>query len=215
MTEPRACILSVSGARLTAGEAKLLSRVNPWGVILMGRSCETPTQVTALTQSIWSATGRETLDLHRPGRRPRPPPAPAGMAGLSRRRKIRRALCEETGRRAARPSGSTIGSSPPNSSRWASAPIARRWSISRHPGAHDIVGDRSFGDKPEQVAVLARAALEGLARRRRRRRHQAHARPWPRRGRQPRLHAHRPRHARRAVRTTSRPSRRSTMRRWA
>jgi len=32
----------------------------------------------------------------------------------------------------------------------------------RHPGAHDIIGDRSFGDTPEQVTVLARAALDGL-----------------------------------------------------
>jgi len=34
----RACILSVSGPVLTAGEKDLLSNMQPWGVILMGRS---------------------------------------------------------------------------------------------------------------------------------------------------------------------------------
>ena len=29
--------------------------------------------------------------------------------------------------------------------------------------AHDIIGDRAFGETPEQVAALGRACLEGLA----------------------------------------------------
>ena len=61
MTEPRACILSISGQQLTPGEKTLFAEVNPWGVILMGRSCGAPEQVTALTQDIWSVLGREAL----------------------------------------------------------------------------------------------------------------------------------------------------------
>ncbi|HEY1385913.1 MAG TPA: glycoside hydrolase family 3 N-terminal domain-containing protein, partial [Dongiaceae bacterium] len=30
------------------------------------------------------------------------------------------------------------------------------------PGAHDVIGDRAYGDDPEQVATLGRAAAEGL-----------------------------------------------------
>ncbi len=33
----------------------------------------------------------------------------------------------------------------------------------RQPGAHDIIGDRSFGDDPVMVAALGRAVLDGLA----------------------------------------------------
>jgi len=32
----------------------------------------------------------------------------------------------------------------------------------RHPGAHDVIGDRAYGSDPEKVARLARAAAEGL-----------------------------------------------------
>jgi beta-N-acetylhexosaminidase len=162
MTEPRACILSVSGAKLTAGEAKLLSRVNPWGVILMGRSCQTPTQVTALTRSIWSATGRETLIfIDQEGgrvRRLRPPewpdfPAPGKYAALYAKKPA-------AARKAVWLHHRLIAAElEPMGIRADCAPVVDL----RHPGAHDIVGDRSFGEKPEQVAALARAALEGLA----------------------------------------------------
>ena len=30
------------------------------------------------------------------------------------------------------------------------------------PDGHDVIGDRAYGDTPEQVAVLGRAAAEGL-----------------------------------------------------
>src|SRR5690242_17035516 len=61
MAEPRACILSVSGHTLTDGERKLLASANPWGVILMGRSCGGIDQVSALTAEICDVTGRNTL----------------------------------------------------------------------------------------------------------------------------------------------------------
>lgn len=58
---PRACILSVSGPVLTGAEKTLLSEVQPWGVILMGRSCVTRAQVRALVDDIWGALGRAAL----------------------------------------------------------------------------------------------------------------------------------------------------------
>jgi beta-N-acetylhexosaminidase len=33
----------------------------------------------------------------------------------------------------------------------------------RQPGAHDVIGDRAFGEDPVQVAAIGRAVLEGLA----------------------------------------------------
>jgi beta-N-acetylhexosaminidase len=82
MSLPKACILSVSGHTLTDGERKLLSRVNPWGMILMGRSCESPEQVKALTQSVGHHRAEDAV-LHRSGRRARAAVAAAGMAGVS------------------------------------------------------------------------------------------------------------------------------------
>lgn len=161
MTDVRACILSVSGARLTDGERKLLSTVNPWGVILMGRSCETPEQVRALTDSIRDATGRDTLIfIDQEGgrvRRLRPPvwpdfPAPGVYGALYAR-------SPEDAREAVWLHHRLIAAElEPVGIRADCAPVVDL----RHPGAHDIVGDRSFGASPELVAVLARAALDGL-----------------------------------------------------
>lgn len=161
MTEPRACILSISGQQLTPGEKKLFAEVNPWGVILMGRSCGAPEQVTALTQDIWSVLGREALIfIDQEGgrvRRLRPPawpdfPAPGKYGELYKRD-------PELGRQAAWLHHRLIAAElEPIGIRADCAPVVDL----RHPGAHDIVGDRSFGDTPELVAVLARAALDGL-----------------------------------------------------
>ena len=57
----KACILSVSGPELTPGEAAMFAAENPWGLILMGRSCLSRMQVRKLVADIWNATGRETL----------------------------------------------------------------------------------------------------------------------------------------------------------
>ena len=161
MANPRACILSVSGTKLTEGERKLFSEANPWGVILMGRSCESKEQVRALTQDIWSVLGREALIfIDQEGgrvRRLKPPvwpdfPAAGKYAELWKKdreaavdavwlhHRLMAAELEPLGIRAD------------------CAPVVDL----RHPGKHDIVGDRSFGDNPDQVAILASAALDGL-----------------------------------------------------
>jgi beta-N-acetylhexosaminidase len=161
MAEAKACILSISGQALTAGERQLLASKNPWGVIVMGRSCGSPAQVTALTQEIWSALGREALIfIDQEGgrvRRLRPPnwpdfPAPGRYDALYRKD-------TEAAREAVWLHHRLIAAElEPIGIRADCAPVVDL----RHPGAHDIVGDRSFGEAPEQVAVLARAALDGL-----------------------------------------------------
>jgi beta-N-acetylhexosaminidase len=162
MGEPRACILSVSGLKLTDGERKLLARVNPWGVILMGRSCESPAQVTALTSEIWDATGRKTLIfIDQEGgrvRRLKPPnwpdfPAPARYGKVYERNKDLGLEAAWLGHRLIAAELAPMGIHAD------CAPVVDLL----HPGAHQIVGDRSFGSTPEQVGALARAALNGLS----------------------------------------------------
>ena len=58
-----ACITSVSGPVLLAAERAFLREAQPWGVILMGRSCVDKAQVRALTAEIKDALGREAADL--------------------------------------------------------------------------------------------------------------------------------------------------------
>lgn len=158
----KACILSVSGPELTPAEAALFRAENPWGVILMGRSCVSRMQVRRLVADIWDATGRETLIfIDQEGGRvarlkaPEWPLFPRGSqyAALY-------AADQALGLEAA-----WLGH------RLIAAELA---SLSIHadcapvvdlpvPGAHDIIGDRAFGADPASIAALAAAALKGLA----------------------------------------------------
>lgn len=158
----KACILSVSGPELTPAEAALLRAENPWGVILMGRSCVTRMQVRRLVADIWESTGRETLIFidQEGGRvaRLKAPEWPLFPRGSDYASIYRRDPGQ--GREAV-----WLGH------RLIAAELA---SLSIHadcapvvdlpvPGAHDIIGDRAFGTDPASIADLAAAALAGLA----------------------------------------------------
>ncbi|MDP1554976.1 MAG: beta-N-acetylhexosaminidase [Hyphomonas sp.] len=158
----KACILSVSGPELTPGEAALFRAENPWGVILMGRSCMNRMQVRRLVADIWDATGRETLIFidQEGGRvaRLKAPEWPLFPRGADYAAIY--ATDPEKGREAA-----WLGH------RLIAAELA---SLSIHAdcapvvdlpvqGAHDIIGDRAFGADPAGIAELADAALSGLA----------------------------------------------------
>ncbi len=162
MSEPKACILSVSGLTLTDGERKLLARVNPWGVILMGRSCESAEQVSALTRSVCDITGRKTLAfIDQEGgrvRRLRPPAWPDFPAPLSYLPLYRQD--PEAGREAVWLHHRLMAAElAPMGILADCAPVVDLL----HPHMHQIVGDRALGETPEQVSVLARAALAGLS----------------------------------------------------
>lgn len=158
----KACILSVSGAELTPNEAALLRDQQPWGVILMGRSCVARAQVRALVDDIWNALGRACLIfIDQEGGRvarlkaPEWPVFPKGadygaLYEVNNQRGIEAAWL---GHRliAAELSAMSIHAD--------CAPVVDL----PVEGSHDVIGDRAFGDTPEIVAVLARAALEGLA----------------------------------------------------
>ena len=158
---PRACILSVSGPELSEGEAGLLADMEPWAVILMGRSFVTRDQVRHLTDQIWRALGRACLIFidQEGGRvaRLKPPEWPVfpsaqiygdiyardAAAGLEAVWLGHRLIAHELAHM-------NIHAN--------CAPVLDL----RQDGAHEIVGDRAFATTIEAISHLSRAALEGM-----------------------------------------------------
>jgi beta-N-acetylhexosaminidase len=157
--EPLALILGCAGARLSAEERAFFRDADPLGFILFKRNCETPAQLQALVAELRAAVGRESAPIlidQEGGRvaRLQPPhwpvyPAPAALAALG----------GETAREAVRLGarliaddlaalGITIDCLPV-----LDIPV---------PGADAVIGDRAYGNTPESVAALGRAACEGL-----------------------------------------------------
>lgn len=157
-----ACILGCKGLELTAEEQAFFRDARPWGFILFRRNIDSPGQVRALTDSLRALTGRADTPI----------------------------LIDQEGGRVARlqpphwrryPPGRAYGSLATND------PLVRR-EVARlgarliahdlralginvdcvpvldvpEPGAHDIIGDRAYGESVEAVATLGRAAAEGL-----------------------------------------------------
>jgi beta-N-acetylhexosaminidase len=154
MQRPRAAIIGVSGPRLTAEEAALLRATPPLGAILFARNVESPDQLRALTFALRGLLGPQAPILvdQEGGRvaRLRPPhwpdfPAAAAFADLP----------EDAARANAALLGLTCAAMGLDV---VCAPVLDL----RLPGAHDIIGDRSFGGAPEAVGRLGRAVAEGL-----------------------------------------------------
>jgi len=156
-------IFGLTGPALTADERAFFRDCDPAGYILFGRNCVDAAQLRALTDDLRSLHGRERLLIsidQEGGRvaRLRPPcwsPYPAGAAfdrlfSLAPASAIAaaRANAHAMGLELAA-MGITVDYHPPLDL--------------RHPGKHDVIGDRSLGADPMQVAALGRAILEGLA----------------------------------------------------
>ncbi|PVM91099.1 beta-N-acetylhexosaminidase [Caulobacter radicis] len=162
MSTSTAAILGCAGTILSAEEAAFFRDVKPWGFILFKRNIDTPDQVRKLTSALRETIGR--------------PDAPI--------------LIDQEGGRVARLGAPHWGKYPPGRAYGdlvANDPLVAR-EITRlgarliahdltslginvdcvpvldvpDPKGHEIIGDRAYGDTPEQVATLGRAAAEGL-----------------------------------------------------
>ena len=162
MSTSSAAILGCAGTTLTAEEVAFFKDVKPWGFILFKRNIADPEQVRALTAALRATVGREDAPI----------------------------LIDQEGGRVARlqpphwrvyPPGRAYGELVANDpltareiTRLGSRLIAhdlRSIGINvdcvpvldvPDPKGHEIIGDRAYGDTPEQVATLGRAAAEGL-----------------------------------------------------
>lgn len=156
-------IFGLSGPQLTPDERAFFRDADPAGYILFGRNCVDPGQLRALTDDLRSIHGRDRLlvSIDQEGGRVarlRPPSwssYPSGQV-FDNLYKIAPASAIEAARVNARAMalelsymGITVDYHPPLDLRIA--------------GAHDVIGDRSLGSDPMQVAALGRAILEGLA----------------------------------------------------
>jgi beta-N-acetylhexosaminidase len=154
-------VIGVSGLVLTDDEAALLARFRPAGAILFRRNVGNPDQLRALTASLRSALpeGAVIMVDQEGGRvaRLRPPhwhahPPASGIGALYD-------TDPAAGLRAAWLTGALIGLDCAAAGfDTVCAPVLDL----RHPGASDVVGDRSFGANPESVAALGAQVAAGL-----------------------------------------------------
>jgi len=160
----RAFICGCQGERLRPGERAFLREARPCGLILFRRNCRSPEQILALMDSFRETVGSEdafVLVDQEGGRVQRLgpplwrayPPASAFAALYRKNRKhglaAARACAELMGRDLAA-LGIDVDCAPV-----LDVPVS---------GAHDVIGDRAYGDAPGQVGALGRAVAEGLLR---------------------------------------------------
>ena len=156
-----AAIYGCAGPRLGAEEAAFFRDVQPWGFILFARNIEGPDQVRALIAALRETVGRQDAPVlidQEGGRVQRfgPPhwrkhPPARVLAGLPGGWAVQR----EAVRLGARLMADDLFALGVNVD---CAPVLDV----PQPGAHDIIGDRAYGETPQPVALLGRAAAEGL-----------------------------------------------------
>lgn len=158
-TPPLAAIFGCAGTRLSSSEQAFFRDSNPAGFILFARNIESPDQVLMLVSDLRDCAGAENALIlidQEGGRvaRLKPPhwraAPPQGIFGK---------LGPDTARNAAKLNARLL------------ADELQALGINvdclplldlRFPGAHDIIGDRAFGETVEIVSLLGRAVCEGL-----------------------------------------------------
>ena len=157
----RAFIAGCSGLSLTPDEAAFYREAMPWGFILFKRNVDNPAQVEALCAALRDSVGGDApILIDQEGGRvqrmgpPHWPKYPSGrilgslhtddpLVGRELTRLGARLIAHDL-----RAVGINVDCMPV-----LDVPT---------PGAHDVIGDRAYGRTPEQVAILGRAAAEGL-----------------------------------------------------
>lgn len=157
-----ACILGCSTTRLTDEERAFFAEVRPWGFILFKRNIDSPDQVRRLVDDLRSCVGREDAPvlIDQEGGRVqrmgpphwrRYPPGRAYGEIASNDPLYRREIARLGARLLAhdlRAVGINVDCVPV-----LDVPA---------PDGHEIIGDRAYGRTADEVALLGRAAAEGL-----------------------------------------------------
>jgi beta-N-acetylhexosaminidase len=158
----RPAFIGLSGPSLTDDERRFLLDAQPAGIILFARNCQDPAQLKALTDSLRDLFGRDALPIlidQEGGKvaRLKPPSWPAFPPGAAFAALYEMAPISAI--EAARLNGLAIASTLAEVGVTVDcAPVLDL----RQTGAHDVIGDRAFGDEPMRVAALGRGLLDGL-----------------------------------------------------
>jgi beta-N-acetylhexosaminidase len=157
-----ACIFGCSGLRLTPEERTFFSKVRPFGFILFARNVDNPDQVRSLVGEMRALVGRADAPLlidQEGGRvqRLRPPnwpdfPPAAKFGELYSRDRVHGTNAVRLGARLIAAELAALGINVD------CLPVADV----RQAESHDVIGDRAYGSKPQEVAALAQAAADGL-----------------------------------------------------
>lgn len=158
----RAVILGCLGTVLTAEETAFFRDVRPWGFVLFKRNVESPDQVRALTAALRATVDDDTAPIlidQEGGRVQRLGPPhwrryPPGRAygALATNDPLYRREMARLGARLMAHDLAALGINV-DCVPVLDVPV---------PGAHDIIGDRAYGETVAEVATLGRAAAEGL-----------------------------------------------------
>jgi len=157
-----ACILGCASTTLSREETAFFRDVQPWGFILFARNIETPDQVRKLVEALRETVGRADAPVlidQEGGRvqRLKPPHWPLYPPGRAYGRLATNdpLMKREIARLGARLIAHDLASLGINVD---AVPVLDV----PDPQGHEIIGDRAYGETPEEVAVLGRAAAEGL-----------------------------------------------------
>ena len=158
----RAFIAGCSGPELTPAETAFFREAEPWGFILFKRNVASPGQVRALCDTLRACVGRADAPIlidQEGGRVQRmgPPHWPAYPPGRAYGRLHAHdpVACRELTRLGARLIAHDLLSVGINVDCLPVLDVPVE-------GAHDVIGDRAYSRDPATVAVLGRAAAEGL-----------------------------------------------------
>lgn len=157
----RALICGCAGPELTAAERAFIGRRLPWGLILFKRNIEDPAQTIRLTREFRNLVGRNDAPvlIDQEGgrvqrmRAPRWPSYPA--AGRFRALGLPLGETAELVRLGARLMARDLAEVGVNVD---CAPVLDR----PVAGAHSVIGDRAYAADAMEIAILGRAAAEGL-----------------------------------------------------
>jgi len=154
-------ITGLAGTDLTPDEARFLAGVRPCGLILFARNCETPDQVRRLVGDARSAIGsdRVLVLIDQEGGRVRRlmPPHWRELPPASAFGRLFDANPEEAERAASLVARLTAADLKDIGINTNCVPVLDIPA----PDAHQIIGDRAYGNAPERVARLGRAVAEG------------------------------------------------------
>ena len=156
-------IFGISGTILSTAEKEFLQKYNPHGIILFNRNCESCEQIIRLNQEIKSINSEIKIFIDQEGGRVariKPPiaaklfPNMESFGDLYRQDKAAAMKAVEQNFFELMSELKTLGIDV------TCAPVCDL----RYAGAHDVIGDRSFGADVQTVVDLASAALDGLHR---------------------------------------------------